>query len=354
MASDKKPRERKKGGKAAVPPASNWAEAWAQVVADLDKQDPQPDVKAEGYATFKLGLEQAMSRQLTPFFQCLSPASLTPEVLATIPPGARGAYYLLLRDQVVYIGKSDAKTGLQTRLLRHYRTLRRRQNIAWQEMKFKAVEIPSFSALDSESILLDIHKLMNKAAGGSGKASEWNNSGFGSNDTGAERDTQKVSLFDRQFPLDLDGTIDVEPELPVPSGTIPLNEYLMWLRDTVQLTFRFSKKVPKGSELSSVSVDAAHMTTSMRFGDLLQRVHENLPADWTLVVLRGKLLLCYGPLAKYKSPLWMLRAGTTAGQPNYDMAAAAQEDDALAAGEAEAEIESSPADDSQVEDPPTP
>jgi hypothetical protein len=334
MAGEKAAKKaRKRGAIAPAKPTSGWPEAWEHVSKGLDEEIALPPADKKGFATFELSFEQALTRQLAPFFHHLPALELAPgNIKSEVPPAARGAYYLLLKDEVVYIGKSDAKTGLQTRLLRHYKTLRRRKNIDWREMKFKAVKVASLAALDTESLLLHAHKLVDKAQGGRGKAAKWNNSGFGSNDTGAERDTQKVSFFDWNFPLDLDAHIEVDSDdNPVPSGTLTLDKYLDWLHLTLQLTFRRQEAaIPAASRLSTVSVDAADMVASMRFRDLLRKVHENLPLGWTLVILRGKLLLNFGPSRTYKSPLWVLEAGSNSpGEPTYKVEGDAPvEDDA--------------------------
>lgn len=291
--------------------------AWGSVLRQLDADAEGPEQGSEGYAEFELDFELALSRQLGPFFEQLPPLQLTPEnIERVVKPKARGAYYLLLDDAIVYIGKSDAVAGLRVRLLRHYKTLKRRQGIHWTEMKFKAVKVSSLAALDTESLLLSLYKKKAKILGAPDRP-EWNFSGFGSNDTGVERDTQRVSVFDQTYPLDLEAPIEFEDE-PDPLTPLPLNKYLQWLAGQFKFTFRRqTSKAPPGKALAGVVVDFADMTVSKSLRALLLAIHAKLPNGWVLTVLRGKVVLYFDDTRPYKSPLWRLEAGRQAGKPDY-------------------------------------
>lgn len=320
-------RARRAAKKAVVPAPSGAlahgtadAAVWEQVLRRLDLAAEAPPPTAAGYAEFELDFEQALMRQLGPFIEQLPALELTRDnILRTVGEKARGVYYLILNGQLVYIGKTDAKAGLRARLLRHYKALKRRKGINWSEMKFKAVKVASLAALDTESLLLDLHKMKNSVAGGA-KPPEWNNSGFGSNDTGKERDTQKVSVFDQKYPLDLDGEIDLEDA--VPAGAVSLEAYLKWLGTQLKFTFRRQdpKSIPvRAVRLSDINVNPAEMTRSTTLRDLLLAIHGVLPAGWVLTVLRGKLVLYFEDGRAYKSPLWRLAAGVPAGTANYEL-----------------------------------
>lgn len=291
-------------------------DAWQDVLRQLDATLDSPPTDASGYAPFELDFENSLSHQLGPFFTKLKAAVLNPENIAGIATKARGAYYLLQDGRLVYIGKSDAETGLRARLERHYSTLRHRKGVDISRVTFKAVKIASFSAIDTESLLLGLNKRMGEALTGSGSNPAWNYSGFGSNDTGRERDTQKVSTFDQLHPLDIDARIDLAgtPRLDA-TGSLPLNEYLRWLAASLTFIFRF----PKSPELSAVTVNFAEMTASNVLRDLVLILHKKLPLRWSITVLRGKAVLYKDDSANYKSPIWRLEAGSVAGLPDYTL-----------------------------------
>lgn len=293
--------------------------AWDTVLRQLDAEANGPENGMLGYAEFELDFELALARQLGPFFEKLPPLELTPEnVERVVNSKARGAYYLLLGHEIVYIGKSDAITGLRTRLLRHYKTLKRRRGIDWTQMRFKAVKVSSLAALDTESLLLDLYRKKAKILG-LAERPEWNFSGFGSNDTGVERDTQRVSVFDQRYPLDLAARIDFD-DLPAERTEIPLDKYLKWLSGQFRFVFRRQTKgIPEHKSLAKVPVDFDRMTGSQSLQGLLLAIHAKLPDGWVLTVLRGKVVLYLSDERRYKSPLWRLEAERSAGEPDYTL-----------------------------------
>ena len=112
----------------------------------------------------------------------------------------------------VYAGKTDTTHGFRDRLARHAWTVQGRQNLDPAEMRFKAVRIMVFAALDAEAILI---KEMRARMPGS---LAWNNSGFGSNDPGRNRDGQRPASFDQEYPVDIEFVVPDFPEIPL---TIP-------------------------------------------------------------------------------------------------------------------------------------
>ncbi|MCX7153240.1 MAG: hypothetical protein NT115_12150 [Proteobacteria bacterium] len=306
---------------------------WEALYREIDKSVESPPASEEGYAEFALDFENALAHQLGPFFEKLKPAKLHPDTLKEIVHGARGAYYLLLNDELVYIGKSDAKAGLKARLHRHYDTLRCRRGIDFEQMKFKAVKIFSFSAIDTESLLLDIFSKLKKINGVKKARPAWNLSGFGSNDPGKERDTQKVSVFDQRHPLDLDAKISFDLNRhPLPEGPqTTLLVYLTWLAKHLPFTFRTDKKQLK--KLGDVSVTPSALFKDQTLRQLLLKIHSKLPANWTLTVLRGKVVLYENEDAKYKSPVWVLIGKQAAGQPTYELGDVGIDDDETEDGE---------------------
>lgn len=304
---------------APVAVGSTPEQVWDAVLRQLDTEVEGPEGGSRGYAEFELDFEQALARQLAPFFDKLAPLELTPEnIERVVKLKARGAYYLLLHDEIVYIGKSDAKAGLRVRLLRHYKTLKRRKGIDWEQMKFKAVKVSSLAALDTETLLLDLYRRKARIQG-LAERPKWNSSGFGSNDTGVERDTQRVSVFDQEYPLDLDARIEFEDE-PAEKTKIPLDMYLKWLSGQFKFVFRRqTKRIPVDKSLSAKQVNFAEMTASRSLRDLLLAIHGKLPRGWVLTVLRGKLVLYVDDKRPYKSPIWRLESGELADKPDYQL-----------------------------------
>lgn len=307
-------------------PSADASPDWPRVFQLLDATLDSPPPGRAGYAEFELEFENALAHQLGPFFEKLEAATLTLENIDKVAPRAKGAYYLILNDKLVYIGKSDAKAGLSARLKRHYLTLKARQGIDFERMKFKAVKVASFSAIDTESLLLDLHKRWGELSGTATRPL-WNFSGFGSNDTGKERDTQKISIFDRNHPLDLDAAIDlpVAPKGISPAGTLKLSDFMKWLAAAVPFTFR----VQKSAELAGVLVNFEDMVASKVLRELLLKIHQAIPKAWSVTVLRGKVILYKNDAAAYKSPVWRLDAGMAPPAPDYSLrdVGAAEEDE---------------------------
>jgi hypothetical protein len=151
---------------------------------------------------------------------------------------------------------------------------------------------------------------------GKGRAEQrppWNLSGFGSNDTGVERDTQKVSFFDRDHPLDLSYVFDREG-LPGP-GLIPLGDYIAQLSSKVPFTFRWDKR--NKASLSRIKVDVEELTANPRLDALLLAIHGKLPRNWCLTLLPGKVVLYLSDQRAYKAPIWRLTSGGPISSPDY-------------------------------------
>jgi hypothetical protein len=170
--------------------------------------------------------------------------------------------------------------------------------------------------------LLDLNKRITRHTAGKEQYPLWNNSGFGSNDTGKERDRQKVSKFDAWHPLDLESTLDLlthKPPLLDAEGRLPLNIYLKWLSANLPFTFRFEKTKAKTKELADRSVDFEMMITSHTMKDVFLRIHAALPPLWAITILRGKVVLYRTDTRAYKSPIWRLAAEEIPPLPSYTL-----------------------------------
>ncbi|MBS5904722.1 GIY-YIG nuclease family protein [Roseomonas mucosa] len=181
----------------------------------------------QGYGEFELDVEQVLREKLPVFFDGLEQTPLTLEHVEALPERSKGAYMLFRGDdpKPVYAGKTDTTHGFRDRLARHAWTVQGRQNLDPAEMRFKAVRILVFAALDAEAIL--IREMRARMPG----ALAWNNSGFGSNDPGRNRDGQQPAKFDKEFPVDIDFPVPDFPDeaLPIPQALDALKQRIPYL-----------------------------------------------------------------------------------------------------------------------------
>ena len=149
-----------------------------------------------GYKEFEFDLPEALLSSLVNVFSGMAGAKLAQDNLVGIPD-AQGVYQLFLNDEIVYIGKTDGEAGLRQRLSRHCYTVLHRKNLITDEVTFKAIRVFVFTAIDLETQLIR-HYSKPKVA--------WNNSGFGSNDPGRNRDDTALNSqsFDALYPIDID------------------------------------------------------------------------------------------------------------------------------------------------------
>ena len=135
----------------------------------------------DGFRTLEFDLPTALLHQVTATFEGMDAASLSPDDTAIIP-NAQGVYQLFHHGKLVYVGKTDAQAGLKQRLSRHAWNIKSRHNLNVDEMKFKAIQVLVFSAMDLETALIAYYKKKKLPP-------VWNGSGFGNNDPGRRRDT---------------------------------------------------------------------------------------------------------------------------------------------------------------------
>lgn len=234
-----------------------------------------------GYVEFEFDLPDALFSSLVMVLDNLPSAPLTQDYLATIPE-AQGVYQLLLRGDVVYVGKTDAEAGLKNRLERHARTIRFRQNLHAGDVTFKAVRVFVFTTMDLETQLIKHYETHG--------AVSWNNSGFGSNDPGRNRDKTEVKNegFDAQFPIDLDR--DVKLELPKKCSAA---DALAALKAYLPYIFRFEGAAPRSRaphpqlRETIVRVPVGAIPTRAFVTQIVQQ----LPGGWQATALPGRLLL---------------------------------------------------------------
>jgi hypothetical protein len=235
-----------------------------------------------GYLEFEFDLPEALLGKLVQVFADLVPAGLTQESLANIPD-AQGVYQLYLDDELVYIGKTDAESGLRKRLERHSQKVRHRERLDPNRVSFKAVRILVFTAMDLETQLIDHFGGVSKVP--------WNNSGFGSNDPGKNRDTTvfKKDHYDFQYPIDINISLGIEMP-PAKSAADVLAE----VKNALPYVFRFETAKPNSktphSDYSSSMIEAA-ITAGHTAKEIVELIVGALPAGWKATKLPSHLIL---------------------------------------------------------------
>lgn len=181
-----------------------------------------------GYDEFELDVARVLKEQLPPFFDRITFAPLTRDHIMAIPARAKGAYLLLHQGNPVYAGKTDARHGFRDRLERHSNTIQHRIGLEPSDITFKAVRIMVFSTFDVEAILIE------ELRGRGERQLTWNDSGFGSNDPGHNRERQEPADFDRMHPVDVDRELDF-----IPPGEYSVHQLLLLLKEKLPYLIRF-------------------------------------------------------------------------------------------------------------------
>ena len=225
-----------------------------------------------GYDEFEIDIENILREQLPRFFDGVPPAPLTPELVDALPARAKGAYMLFLGGVPVYAGKTDTRHGFRERLGRHSWTVQGRINLEPALMSFKAVRIMVFSAFDAEALLIAEMKRRDI------KALAWNNSGFGSNDPGKNRDGQEPAEFDKLYPVDIDFSLE-----GLPIGHVRLTDLLGIAKQKLPFIIRNAPIPP------DVMVDNADDAATLR--DVLVLAVGVLPSGWQVTVLHGRVII---------------------------------------------------------------
>jgi hypothetical protein len=237
--------------------------------------------------TLEFDLPSALLTQLVELFDSMPSESLAESKLNEVPE-EQGVYQLFLDKKLVYIGKTDAEAGLKKRLSRHCEKIKNRFGLKPGMVKFKAVRIYVFTAMDLETQLIDHYK------NALGKL-DWQNSGFGSNDPGRKRDAGKPGIFDSTFQIDID--IPFNPQLV--TGTISVADALNRLKRIVPYVVRFERvktgKAPH-DDLLAASITICNGIDTPR--KLLEEVKKAIGADWQITALPGYVII-YKESIKY-------------------------------------------------------
>lgn len=185
-----------------------------------------------GFLEYEANLEEVLRLQLPPLVRSGKQAPLTLANVRALPEEARGAYALFDKTDLVYVGKTDAQEGFRSRLERHCHGIQHRKGLTPTDISFIAIKIAVFHNAAVETMLIEA---LNNPP--------WNNSGFGSNDPGHNREDQIASEFDTKHPVDIDIPLDF-----VKSGDYRTLDFLVSLKDSLPYTFRYETDATDGKK----------------------------------------------------------------------------------------------------------
>lgn len=235
------------------------------------------------FEELEFDLPTALIHALVALLDEMPSATLTEKHVSTVE-NEQGIYQLFLDDALVYIGKTDADAGLQTRLRRHSKKILGRVGLNSNRVTFKAVRIYVFTAMDLEELLISHFGLTS--------TNSWNNSGFGANDPGRERDTTKLKEhhFDKKFPIQLQLPVDVGANGKAQS----VNDVLVKLKKAVPYLIR-AQTAGGGSKRPHDDLVKTRITIPTKKGLTAERVlrliKTALGAEWQVTALPGYIVI---------------------------------------------------------------
>ena len=238
-----------------------------------------------GYAELEFDLAGALLSEVTQLFDEMEPANLTVGNVGNVEEAA-GVYALYRKStgNLLYLGKAEGAKGLNNRLNRHLKKIDGREGITPSEVQFKAIRLFVFAAMDLEAALIKHY--------GGPKNVPWNNSGFGSNDPGKERDTTKYKKghFDTDHPIRLDASfVEFAP------GAYAVSDIMQKLKDNLPYLLRFQRPSPSSKksfepEFLSMEVEIPHSNMTIR--EIVKLCVDGLPAGWKATALPSHII-CY-------------------------------------------------------------
>lgn len=242
-----------------------------------------------GFRQFEFALTTALVSQLVTVLDSMDAAPLLSKNASQIPNG-QGVYQLFLGDELVYIGKTDNDAGLQRRLLRHAKLAESRGALANGAVQFKAVQVLVFSAMELETMLMRHYR-------DNGATLAWNNSGFGSNDPGHNREgsNYKEGHFDLLYPINIDTPLSV-----LLLAEQPIFQALKAIKADLPYLLRFGgmrKKDPEYEDLNNHTLPNDLIGLSLR--ETLSRIVEILPQGYIATKFPGYVIL-YKELTTYE------------------------------------------------------
>lgn len=242
--------------------------------------DPEPlhytGMAKSSVAHFDFNLPKAVLEQLVDAFKILPIGPLTLEALEDVED-IQGVYQLYLSGKLMYLGKAD--TDLRGRLVRHFYTLKGRKAIKIENCGFKGLYLhDNWAASLHEDNMLKHYK----------GESAWNNSGFGSNDPGKQRDTTVYpdDAFDVLFPIDLDFRTNLQ------AGDFDLWNLLGELKEATPYTFRFETAETRGKPHADYKGKVVKLKKAdMSFRDILACICQQLPTGWQATEIPSRVIL---------------------------------------------------------------
>jgi hypothetical protein len=198
---------------------------------------------------------------------------------------------LFMDGAAVYAGKTDTRHGFRDRLGRHHYTLQHRQGINLSRMSFKAVRVMVFSNFDAEAILINELRRVTP------DALPWNDTGFGSNDPGHNREFEEPGDFDRENPINLD--VPLHPA-PLGPGSTPVLKALAAMKDALPYTFRYETDpqpsgraghYKKGHADQRAAPPMTFPMGPLTLRSFLLEVLRVLPEGWRVTVFSGRVIL---------------------------------------------------------------
>jgi len=238
------------------------------------------EVSPAGFRSFEFDLPPALLSQLLEVLGAMERGPLSHEHVTAVVPEAQGVYQLFHNDKLVYVGKTDAESGLRRRLQRHAFTILSRHNLDVSQMTFKAVRVLVFSAMDLETALIRHYR-------DNGSPSVWNGSGFGNNDPGRQRDLTALRAdgFDANYPINIDLPIDIADLV----GTRSALDLLAQVSGRLPYTLRHEKTAKAVELLRTTIISPPTPTTTMR--ELMMQIVSALEPGWQATKLSGRVIL---------------------------------------------------------------
>ncbi len=236
------------------------------------------------FKEFEFDLLSSLLRDLVTLLGGMGRATLDGTNVSNVPE-EQGVYQLFLDDLLVYVGKTDSEAGLNKRLARHAKKIQHRHNLDPNRVSFRAVRIYVLTAVDLEQQLIKHYQETEDIP------LAWNQSGFGANDPGRERDTTKLkdTHFDLLYAINIDVPIGVSEVV----GNFPVSDVLTRLKAALPYTLRFQNaggrsKKPHADLLSTrINVPGGMNTTR----DILRLVQIALGMEWQITILPGYIIV---------------------------------------------------------------
>lgn len=237
----------------------------------------------EYFQDLEFDLPTAMLSQLVGLFDQMTPGPLNERAVSELPE-EQGVYQLFFKDNLVYVGKTDADAGLKQRLLRHAKKIRSRQNLHQSEVTFKAVRVYVFTMMDLEALLIKHYRSANMSLA-------WNFSGFGSNDPGRNRDNSKIKKdhFDSLYPIDLEFKVRVFQSEADQSVAMVLKQ----LKENLPYTIRYENAGGRSKQPHNDLMEC-QVQLSLADGsalDILRKVKAALGDEWQITALPGYVII---------------------------------------------------------------